>query len=160
MDIALEALVVETVPGERRAFVASAKLCGASLGSIIGVGVLIGSYDSIGWPIAVLTCATLNAASLLPILFYPERGLRRAGRLRESNPARWRGCAALRRASWRSAPILRRPISCRGPNTLALLDLDVPLAEVGLLTGTVLPAINLVMALVAGGLRPCSARSG
>jgi MFS family permease len=39
-----------------------------------------------------------------------------------------------------------------GPNTLALLDLGVSLAQVGFLTGTVLPAVNLVMALVAGGL--------
>lgn len=39
-----------------------------------------------------------------------------------------------------------------GPNTLALLDLGVPLGQVGTLTGTVLPAVNLVMALAAGWL--------
>ncbi len=72
MDIALEALVVETVPAERRAFVASAKLCGASLGGILGVGVLIGSYDSLGWRGAVLACAALDALCLLPILGCPE----------------------------------------------------------------------------------------
>ena len=77
MDIALEALVVETVPAERRAFVASAKLCGGSLGGILGVGVLVGSYDSLGWPAALLACAALDALCLLPILAYPEARLER-----------------------------------------------------------------------------------
>jgi len=157
MDIALEALVVETVRAERRAFVASAKLCGASLGGVIGVGVLVGSYESIGWRVAVLACAALNLALLLPILSYPEGALHRGAPEREDRTgslARLRGLAPriLVLGTYFAAAYL-----LSGPNTLALLDLKVPLAEVGLLTGTVLPAINLVMALVAGGL---SARFG
>ncbi|MBE7244671.1 MAG: MFS transporter [Actinomycetospora chiangmaiensis] len=157
MDIALEALVVETVRAERRAFVASAKLCGASLGGVIGVGVLVGSYESIGWRVAVLACAALNLALLLPILSYPEATLHRGAPEREDRTgslARMRGLAPriLVLGTYFAAAYL-----LSGPNTLALLDLKVPLAQVGLLTGTVLPAVNLVMALVAGGL---SARFG
>jgi hypothetical protein len=152
MDIALEALVVETVRTERRAFVASAKLCGASLGGILGVGVLIGSYDSLGWRMAVLACAGLDVACLLPILAYPEARLRRSG----AAPARH--SASLARLQLLAPRILvlgtyfAAAYLVSGPNTLALLDLNVPLAQVGILTGTVLPAVNLVMALVAGGL--------
>ncbi|MFH6783817.1 MULTISPECIES: MFS transporter [Methylobacterium] len=152
MDIALEALVVETVPAERRAFVASAKLCGASLGGILGVGVLVGSYDVLGWRAAVLACAALDALCLLPILAYPEARLQGVG----AAPERWSGSVArLRALAGRIAALgayFAAAYLIGGPNTLALLDLGVPLARVGALTGTVLPAVNLVMALVAGGL--------
>ncbi|MET7244341.1 MFS transporter [Methylobacterium sp. EM32] len=152
MDIALEALVVETVPAERRAFIASAKLCGASLGGILGVGVLVGSYDTIGWPAALLACAGLDALCLLPILAYPEARLQGAGGV----PERWSGSLErLRVLAGRIAALgayFAAAYLLAGPNTLALLDLGVPLGQVGFLTGTVLPAVNLVMALIAGGL--------
>ncbi len=152
MDIALEALVVETVPAERRAFVASAKLCGASLGGILGVGVLVGSYDVLGWRAAVLACALLDALCLLPILAYPEARLQGAGGDRERRAG---SLARLRALAGRIAALgayFAAAYLIGGPNTLALLDLGVPLTRVGLLTGTVLPAVNLVMALMAGGL--------
>jgi len=152
MDIALEALVVETVPGDRRAYVASAKLCAASLGGILGVGVLVGAYDALGWHRAVLACAGLDALCLLPILRYPE------GRLHGTGGASERLSGSLGRLRVLAGRILvlgayfAMSYLLSGPMTLALLDLDVPLARVGFLTGTVLPGINLVMALLAGGL--------
>lgn len=158
MDIALEALVVETVPAGRRAFVASAKLCGASLGGILGVGVLVGSYDSLGWRGAVLACAALDALCLLPILGYREAPPRGAGGAAGTGagPERWSGSLArLRRLAWRVLVLgayFAASYLVAGPNTLALLDLGVPLGQVGTLTGTVLPAVNLVMALAAGWL--------
>ncbi|MGU3663100.1 MFS transporter [Methylobacterium sp. A49B] len=152
MDIALEALVVETVPAAERAFVASAKLCGASLGGILGVGVLVGSYDSLGWRGAVLACAALDALCLLPILGYRETRLRGAG----GGPERLSGALARLRVLAGRVVVLGAYFAASyllaGPNTLALLDLDVPLGQVGFLTGTVLPGVNLVMALAAGGL--------
>ncbi|MCJ2020107.1 MFS transporter [Methylobacterium sp. E-065] len=152
MDIALEALVVETVPGDQRAFVASAKLCGASLGGILGVGVLVGSYDRFGWHRAVLACAALDALCLVPILFYPEERRRGAG----GRPELWTGSLARLRVLGGRVLALGAYFAAAyllsGPNTLALLDLGVPLGQVGFLTGTVLPAVNLVMALAAGGL--------
>lgn len=155
MDIALEALVVETVPADRRAFMASAKLGGASLGGILGVGVLVGAYETLGWANAVLACAALNLGCLLPILRYPETRLR-------GSSARDRTLERLAGALSRLRTLVPRILALgayfaaayliSGPNTLALLDLGVSLPQVGFLTGTVLPAVNLVMALVAGGL--------
>jgi len=157
MDIALEALVVETVPAERRAFVASAKLCGASLGGILGVGVLVGSYDSLGWRGAALTCAALDALCLLPILGCGEarpRGV--AGSRAGEDTEPWSGSLArLRRLAGRVLVLgayFAASYLVAGPNTLALLDLGASLGQVGALTGTVLPAVNLVMALAAGWL--------
>ena len=152
MDIALEALVVETVPAAQRAPMASAKLCGASLGGILGVGVLVGAYDSLGWRGAVLACAALDALCLLPMLGYPETRRHGVG----GSPERWSGSLArLRLLAGRVLALgayFAASYLLAGPNTLALLDLGVSLAQVGFLTGTVLPAINLVMALAAGGL--------
>jgi MFS transporter, PAT family, beta-lactamase induction signal transducer AmpG len=152
MDIALEALVVETVPAAQRAFVASAKLCGASLGGILGVGVLVGSYDALGWRGAVLACAGLDALCLLPILGYREARLRVHG----GGPERWSGSLPrLRRLAGRVLVLgayFAASYLLAGPNTLALLDLGASLGQVGFLTGTVLPLVNLVMALAAGWL--------
>ncbi|MCJ2049302.1 MFS transporter [Methylobacterium sp. J-070] len=152
MDIALEALVVETVPAVQRAFVASAKLCGASLGGILGVGVLVGSYDSLGWRRAALACAALDALCLLPILGYPEARLHGVA----GGPERWSGGLARLRTLAGRVLVLGAYFAASyllaGPNTLALLDLGVSLGQVGFLTGTVLPGVNLVMAVAAGGL--------
>lgn len=152
MDIALEALVVETVPAAQRTVVASAKLCGASLGGILGVGVLVGSYDGLGWRGAVLACAALDLLCLLPILDYPEARRRGAG----IQPDRGSGSLARLRLLGGRVLVLGAYFAASyllaGPTTLALLDLGVPLTQVGFLTGTVLPAVNLIMALAAGGL--------
>ena len=152
MDIALEALVVETVPADRRPYVASAKLCGASLGGIMGAGVLVGSYDVIGWQAAILGVAGLNGLCLLPMLRYPEARLRR-----RDAPAE---CVAgsLERL-WVLAPralvlgfYFAAMFVLSGLNNLVLLDLGVPLQKVGFVTGSLGPVVNLVMALVSGVL--------
>ena len=79
MDIALEALVVETVTVSRRAAVTTAKLCGASLGGMIGTGVLTICYARLGWRASLLIVAGLDTLCLIPILIYPEDILRLTG---------------------------------------------------------------------------------
>ncbi|SFL74363.1 MFS transporter [Methylorubrum salsuginis] len=150
MDVALEALVVETVAPERRPTVTSAKLGGASLGGIVGAGVLIAAYDRLGWQAVVLTVAGLNALCLLPILFYPETALRR----RSSDAARKKlDFARLRRLGGRVGVLglyFAALFALTSVNGFALTDLGVPLAQVGLVTISLSAGINLVMALVAG----------
>ncbi len=152
MDIALEALVVETVPADRRPFVASAKLSGASLGGIAGAGLLIGYYDTLGWQAAVLGVAGLNLLCLLPMLRYPEARL-----YRDAAPAERSG-GSLERLRALAPRILVLGLYfaalfvLSGLNNLALLDLGVPLQDVGFVTGSLSPIVNLVMALVSGGL--------
>ncbi|WP_342151612.1 MFS transporter [Methylorubrum sp. SB2] len=151
MDVALEALVVETVAPERRPYVTSAKLGGASLGGIVGAGVLIAAYDRLGWQAVVLTVAGLNALCLLPILFYPERRLRRA----PSAARKKLDVARLRRLGGRVGVLglyFAALFALTSVNSLALIDLGVPLAQVGLVTGSVSAGINLAMALVSGAL--------
>lgn len=150
MDIALEALVVETVGPDDRVLVSTAKFCGASLGGILGAGVLVGSYDRLGWPAAVGCVAALDALCLLPALFYPERRLRRADAIVERHGGR------LGRLRFLGAHVLVLGFyfaalhAISGFNNLALVDLGLTLGEVGLVSGTLLPVINLAMSLLSG----------
>ncbi|WP_232630577.1 MFS transporter [Methylobacterium sp. Leaf118] len=149
MDIALEALVVETVGPERRPYVTSAKIGGASLGGIVGAGLLIAAYDRIGWEASVLAVAGLNALCLLPMLRYPEARLRLGG----APAARGLDLARLRALSGRVAVLglyFAAMFALGGVTNLALIDLGVPLGTVGLVTGSLSAGINLVMALVSG----------
>lgn len=151
MDVALEALVVETIGEDQRPLVVSAKFCGAALGTIIGAGLLIEQYASLGWQAAVLIVAGLNALCLVPILFYPETRARRGAALA-------RAAGSLGRLRFLSARIgviglyFAALFVLTGANGLVLIDLGVPLARVGFVTGTIAPLVNIVMALAAGGL--------
>ncbi|WP_298967163.1 MFS transporter [uncultured Methylobacterium sp.] len=154
MDVALEALVVETVPTQSRTDVAAAKFCGASLGGILGAGVLVARYDVLGWHAALLVVAGLNLACLLPILRYPEARLRRARPADTGAPGTAR-FGRLRALASRIAVLggYFAALSLLGGfNNLALLDLGLPLAQVGLVTGTASPLIGLVMAALSGAL--------
>jgi PAT family beta-lactamase induction signal transducer AmpG len=152
MDISLEALVVETVtPGDRPA-VSSAKFCGVSIGGIVGAGILVGSYEQLGWFNAVAILAAMNLLCLLPLLAYPETRLRRAEALREAPGGR---LARLRRLA---SHILVLGLyfaalhAVCGLNGLVLVDLGVSAGVTGLVAGTVSPVINLVMALASAPL--------
>ncbi|GJD49600.1 Anhydromuropeptide permease [Methylobacterium crusticola] len=152
MDVALEALVVETVSDDLRPLVASAKFCGAALGSIVGSGLLIGFYDVLGWRAAILTVAGIDALCLLPILRYPE------ARLRRPDARMARDAATLGRLRLLGGRVLVLGLYfaalsvLSGFNNLALLDLGLPLAEVGFVTGGLSAGINLVMAALSGSL--------
>lgn len=152
MDIALEALVIETVPSDRRPYVASAKLGGASLGGIAGAGLIIGYYDAIGWQAAVLSVAGLDVLCLLPMLRYPEVRLRRASTSAE------RPAGSLGRLRVLAPRVLVLGLyfaalfALSGLNNLVLLDLGISLPEVGFVTGSLAPVVNVVMAMLSGGL--------
>ncbi len=153
MDVALEALVVETVPGAARPPVTTAKLCGASVGGILGVGMLSVTYARLGWHGSLLLLALLDAGCLLPILRYPEDCLRHAGPPGEGGGA---GDGRRSRALLGHAALIGFYFAASGllltPTSLVLLDLHVSLTAVGFVTGTLGPAINLGAVLASGAL--------
>jgi hypothetical protein len=150
MDISLEALVVETVPGQDRIFVSTAKFCGASLGGILGAGVLAGSYEALGWQVAVGCVALVGAAAALPILIYPETRLRRP----EAAVERPGGRLGRLRSLGAHVAVLGFYFAAlhaiSGFNGLALVDLGLTLSQASLVSGTLLPVINLTMSFLAG----------
>ena len=152
MDVALEALVVETVADDLRPLVTAAKFCGASIGGILGAGLVVGRYDALGWQAAILCIAGLDALCLLPMLAYPEERARRPAPPAE---ARSGSRGRLRALAPRIAVLglyFAALSALSGFNNLALIDLGVPLGEVGFVTGSLGAVINLVAAPIAGGL--------
>ena len=150
MDISLEALIVETVSPADRPTVSSAKFAGASIGGILGNGVILGSYDRLGWTVAVAIVALIGAAALLPVLRYPEARLRRPQAISGDSGG---GLERLRALLSRVVVLglyFAALYLVSGANGLALIDLGLPLGTVGIVSGGLSAFINLVMALASG----------
>lgn len=146
-DIALEALIVETVRADDRAFVTTTKLAGSSLGTMIGVALATATPEAVGLADAMVVVATGNLALLTPLVFYPEGDAPST----QGRPARERGRRALllRRAG--VLGLFFAPAICLvSVPQLVLLDLRVPLPLVGAFTGALSTAINIAMTFVGG----------
>jgi MFS transporter, PAT family, beta-lactamase induction signal transducer AmpG len=149
VDVALEALVVETVGTSERALTATAKQAGATVGSIIGLSLLIFLYAHLGWHAALLILAGLNAAATLPILCYHEARRRRAAAMVERSIGSV-GHRLVSRHVFVLAFYFASAFALAGPTNLALLDLGVALPTVAFLFGTVGPATNIAVTLLVG----------
>ena len=146
-DIALEALIVETVASHRRPFVTTAKLTGSSLGTMIGVGLATAFPQRVGLPGALMIVAALDAVLILPVLAYPEPPRRRARSRRGRDRTRVR--LLFRRAAVLGFFFAPAILIVSVPN-LVLLDLKLSLPSVGFFTGTLTTAIGVAMTLAAG----------
>ena len=147
-DIALEALVVETVPRDRRALVTMAKLVALSLGTMVGVELATALPDKLGLSGALFAVAALVLLLALPLLVVHEppraraaAAQRQAGRLR----------LLAKRAALLGAFYVPAILIITVPN-LVLLDLHVSLQLVGFFTGTLTTATGIAMTLAAGAL--------
>ena len=152
MDVALEALVVDTVARERRPPVTTAKLIGSSFGTMLGIALVTAFPQTIDLGRAVLIVALVDALLLLPILRYPEAA-RRLSMTTSSAPPAQSAFARLRAVGGRGLVVgfyWTPAIMLGSTPSLALLDLGVSLPMVGLLTGPVTTAINVAMMLLAG----------
>lgn len=148
-DIALEALIVETVPRERRATVTTAKLVGLSLGTMVGVELATAWPDTIGLSGALFAVAAIDALLTLPLLAVREPPRSRAGATAHRAPGRLR--LLIRRAALLGAFYVPAILIITVPN-LVLLDLHVSLPAVGFFTGTLTTSTGVAMTLAAGAL--------
>ncbi len=148
-DIALEALIVEIVPRERRATVTTAKLVGLSLGTMVGVELATALPDWISLSGALFAVAGLDAALTLPLLVVREPPRSRAGAAARRATGRWR--LLVRRAALLGAFYIPAILIITVPN-LVLLDLHVSLPAVGFFTGTLTTCTGVAMTLAAGAL--------
>ncbi len=151
MDIALESLVVETVPLAQRPSLTTAKLFAASVGGIMGTGVLTACYGRFGWRTSFSGLAAVDALCLLPMLRYPEAALRVLVALPQKVAT-----AVRLRALAGHVVLIGLYFSASSllfdADGLVLLDLHWSSAQVGLIVGTGGPAINLAMTLLSGAL--------
>lgn len=147
MDLALDALAVDIVPLRHRANVAALKVSALALGGVLGGGVLLGLFESLQWKGMFLIAAMVPVISTLPVLAL-------------SRTDRPRPVPGGRRASlWR---ILRRPgvagrllllsllaTAIIGPvyfQRAILVEMQVPLSDIGHSVGTLSPVLNALTA--------------
>jgi MFS family permease len=146
MDLALDALAVDIVPVRHRANVAALKVSALALGGVLGGGVLLGLFETLQWKGIFLIASTIPVISTLPVLAL-------------SRTDRPRHVACQRASLWR---ILRRPgvagrllllsllATCIiGPvyfQRAILVEMQVPLADIGRSVGTLSPILNALTA--------------
>ena len=151
-DVALEALVVETIEPAGRPLVTTAKLVGSSLGTMAGVGVVTAFPANLDLRTSILLIAALDTVLLVPMLRFPEpwRDIALpAGRMRHPAGERIRFLA--RRAGVLGLFFTPAILLVSVPS-LVLLDLQLSLPTVGLFTGTLTTVINLGMTVISGVL--------
>lgn len=151
MDIALEALVIETVPAHRRPAVAALKIAAACLGGILGGGALVWCYDWLGWTGSHAALALMLLASVLPMSLLAPFGSTGAA---PGNRAAslWK---ALRTRRTQARLLLLFAASAAvgaafGLNRIALVDLGVERATIGLVAGTLAPLAGAAAAALTG----------
>ncbi|UUX48882.1 hypothetical protein NUH88_15920 [Nisaea acidiphila] len=155
MDIALDAQAVRSVSENWRPTAAATKLASLSAGAMLGGGAFVAMFSELGWRTVFLLVALLLTGFLAPALVLIPRD-EPTGIASGSAPAA--GAASLLRLL--SVPALRRrlvllTIACcvlfpaSGLNRLMLVDIGVPLQEIGWLVGTLGPLSMLAISIVS-----------
>lgn len=148
MDIALEALIVDSVDERCRSLAAACKIVSFCVGAILGGGVIVAVTDTIGWRGIFLCLAALSALAMLPLVLLRE--VDRGGATRTA--------FTLRMLLARPVFLKRLAISCLlfsaivslfALNRVALMDLGMSLETNGWIVGTIGPLISIGGALLA-----------
>ncbi|OSQ47424.1 hypothetical protein TALK_12830 [Thalassospira alkalitolerans] len=155
MDIALDALAVQVISPDWRSVASATKLAALSVGTMLGGGVFVALSGVLGWQTTFLILAGLLGLLLCPVLAL--RGLddpRFNPRVASENS----GGASLMRLL--RTPVLRMrlfllTVACCimfplvGLNRLMLVDIGVPIGEIGWIVGTLGPLSMLVTSAVS-----------
>lgn len=148
MDVALDAWTVEHIADRYRSAASGAKVGGMSLGAMLGGGVLVGVFPSVGWTGVFLLLAAVMALATWPVWLLTEPGARapRPDAPRASLAAALRQPVMLRRLL-RVSLVTCALMALFNMNRLMLVDLGVPLARIGWVMGIAAPLANLAAAL-------------
>lgn len=161
MDIALDALAVERVHPSWRPRAAASKLAALSVGAMIGGGAFVALFHTYGWAAIFLCYAAILMVLVLPILLLVKEG--EGGRsLRIANRGTASLCAMLRNPVQRKRLFLLTLACCiifplAGLNRLMLIDLQVPIEQIGGIVGTLGP---ITMLIIAGVSMPLMRKKG
>ncbi len=160
MDLALDALVVETTGPEMKPLAAALKLAALSSGAMIGGGVFVGLLTHIGWAATFGLVAALMAVAVVPVLGLGAEDRAAAGKSRQE-PGDTPGSVRVFRIARRPDMLARLavlvliaavifPLSAL--NRVMLVDLGVSLERIGWLVGTVQPMGLLAVSLASAPL--------
>lgn len=158
MDTALDAMAVERIDPERRPLASGLKLAALSTGAMIGNGAFVILFSRFGWASTFLLLAGLLMLLLPPVLMVregpailPQQPSQKASLLN-----------VLRDRGRRRRLLLVTLVSCiifplAGLNRIMLVDLGVPLEQIGWVVGTLGPVSMLLVSLAS---MPLMVRAG
>jgi hypothetical protein len=151
MDLALDALTVEMVPQAQRATAAAAKLGGVSIGAVLGGGLLVALYPQLAWHGTLGAIAVLMALSGLPVLALVagDRQLSRQAPPRRASLGHTLRKPGMPRRLLRLSGLVCAMLALFNFNRLLLVDMGVPLAQIGSVLGTVSPLANAAACALA-----------
>lgn len=153
MDTALDALAVEKVEPNKRPLASGLKLAALSLGAMIGNGAFVVSFSRFGWTISFSLLAGLLMLLALPIFAIRETEQPMAETQRQQASL----LNVVQDSNRRKRLYLITLVSCvifplSGLNRIMLVDLGVPLGQIGWIVGTLGPVSMLLVAFAATGL--------
>ncbi|OKH86322.1 MFS transporter [Thalassospira sp. TSL5-1] len=155
MDIALDALAVRIVAPDWRSTASATKLAALSIGTMIGGGVFVALAGDLGWRVTFLVLALALVVLLCPVLTLGKRDeLTGTGTEPAKNSRKASLLRLLRDARLRKRLILLC-IACSimfplvGLNRLMLVDIGVPVSEIGWIVGTLGPLSMLLTSAVS-----------
>lgn len=166
MDIALDALAVQVVAPNWRSTASATKLAALSAGTMLGGGIFVVVAGDLGWQTAFLILAFVMAVLLCPVLSlmrFDDRAGEATGTTGntagEATEHREKSGGAsllrlLRTPKLRMRLILLSVACCImfplvGLNRLMLVDIGVPIAEIGWIVGTLGPLSMLLTSFVS-----------
>ncbi len=149
MDIALEALIVDSVNERQRAIAAACKIASFCVGAIFGGGVIVALTDTIGWRGIFFCMVALGAIGLIAALL-----LGRFERRADAGPPAFSLGALVRRPRFLkrlalTCALFAAIVSLFALNRVALIDLGMSLEANGWIVGTIGPLVSIVGALLA-----------
>lgn len=153
MDTALDALAVERIGPQQRPLASALKLAALSLGAMLGNGAFVVFFNRFGWTVTFLSLAGVMVLLTLPILAVRENPVAAEAAPMEkaslfkvlSNPDRRRRMFLITLVSCVIFPLA-------GLNRVMLVDLGVPLEQIGWVVGTLGPISMLLVSFTSMGL--------
>ncbi|MFK0375179.1 MFS transporter [Pandoraea sp. NPDC090278] len=151
MDVALDALTVETMPADLRAAAAGAKMGGISLGAVIGGGVLVAWYPQLGWHGTLLVIALATALSCLPVLTLVTKERESSARTLPTSASLIQTLRKpdMPRRFLRLTLLVCTLLALFSFNRLLLVDMGVSLERIGSILGVVAPLANAAACFLA-----------
>ena len=149
MDIALEALIVDSVNERQRAIAAACKISSFCVGAVFGGGVFVALTATIGWSGIFFCMVALGAIALVAALL-----LGRFERHADTRPPALSLHALVRRPNFLkklglTCSLFAAIVSLFALNRVALIDLGMSLEANGWIVGTVGPIVSIAGALLA-----------
>ena len=153
-DIATDALAVRLLSPQQRGFGNGIQNAGNYLGAILGGGVLLIFINQLGWTRSLLALSISLALPILPIFLYQEQAKFKPNNSKIGFTTFFRFCRRPGNRNWLLVVSLLTfsPSMAAGMFRPLLVDIDLSLQDIGLLSGVVGYSSGMVGALLGGAL--------